>query len=329
MRFFMQNTSSSPYLPYVLTSRQMPSSSLEPHFFAEMEQWAQTRENLTWDQRGKTFLVSGLGHVVLVGLAVLIPYLAGLIELGEETTTPAVRVRFWVPGGEGLGGGGGGGGSGGQTETAYVRTMVESPLVVETHKSRDAPIAPRKPRLVFGQDLDVLDLPDDTEILLNSVFSPDATDFPGLSVVDSVDRGGIDQTVSAGMDGGLGGGTGTGVGIGEGWGVGEGRGGGYGGGNYQPGAYDIEPELVYKPPSPPYPQRAREKMITGEVILQILVKLDGSTEVLGVIKSLPFCVAAAQNNAQLWRWKPAMREGKPVEALGIIEVSFELFSQGS
>jgi outer membrane biosynthesis protein TonB len=68
-------------------------------------------------------------------------------------------------------------------------------------------------------------------------------------------------------------------------------------------------------------------MVSGEVILQVLVKLDGSTEVVGVIKSLPYCVDTARENPKLWRWKPALREGKPVEALGIITVTFDIFSQ--
>ena len=74
---------------------------------------------------------------------------------------------------------------------------------------------------------------------------------------------------------------------------------------------------------------AREKMVAGEVILQVLVRLDGSTEVVRVIKSLPYCVDAAKENARLWRWKPALKKGKPVEALGIITVTFDIFAQGN
>ena len=70
-------------------------------------------------------------------------------------------------------------------------------------------------------------------------------------------------------------------------------------------------------------------MVRGEVILQVLVKLDGSTEVVRVIKSLPYCVEAAKANARLWRWKPALKNGKPVEALGIITITFDIFSQSS
>jgi hypothetical protein len=62
------------------------------------------------------------------------------------------------------------------------------------------------------------------------------------------------------------------------------------------------------------------------VILQVLVRRDG--RVVRVIKSLPYCVDAAKENAQLWRWKPALKNGKPVEALGIITVTFDIFAQG-
>jgi protein TonB len=115
--------------------------------------------------------------------------------------------------------------------------------------------------------------------------------------------------------------------VGQGWGVGEGRGGGTGGGDFSPGAWDIEPVLIYQPDPPPYPSVAREKMVAGEVILQVLVRLDGSTEVVRVIKSLPYCVDAAKENSKLWRWKPALKDGKPVEAFGIISVTFDIFAQ--
>ena len=161
------------------------------------------------------------------------------------------------------------------------------------------------------------------DLLFEGIFSPDEQQFPGLSLTDSRDFGGLDTTVSAGTGAGIGGGDGTGVGVGEGFGVGPGRGGGFGGGDYSPGAWDIEPVLVFKPPDPEFPPTAREKMVRGEVIIQVLVKLDGSTEVVGVIKSLPYgCVESAKENAKLFRWKPALKEGKPVEAWGIITVEF-------
>ena len=63
------------------------------------------------------------------------------------------------------------------------------------------------------------------------------------------------------------------------------------------------------------------------MILRVLVKLDGSTEVVSVVKPLPHCVDAAVASAKRWRWKPALKGGKPVEAFGIITITFDLFAQ--
>ncbi len=104
-------------------------------------------------------------------------------------------------------------------------------------------------------------------------------------------------------------------------------GGGFGGGKYSPGGWDIDPVPVYEP-KPGYPPLASEKMIRGEVILEILVHKDGSTEVLRVLKSLPYgCVDAAIEAAERWRFKPALKKGLPVDAVGIITVEFDLLSR--
>ena len=68
-------------------------------------------------------------------------------------------------------------------------------------------------------------------------------------------------------------------------------------------------------------------MISGEVILSIKVLTDGTTEVLDAIKPLLHCTRTAMENARRWRWKPAERDGDPVEAIGIITVTFDIFNQ--
>ena len=301
----------------------------QPEFFEGMERLSEDGSlEQKWRQNRKWWASSGGLH-----LLVLLLMMAGPIAnwLWDDPYVPGdVVVRFYDPNGSGQGGGGGGGGSGGERITAFIpdRRDPEPELQIEEPEPRQAPVAPRKPRQLNFDDLDVPDLPDEMQRLFAGIFSPDEREFPGLSLTDSRDLGGLDTTPSAGTGGGIGGGDGTGVGEGEGWGVGPGRGGGFGGGDYSPGAWDIEPVLVFKPEQPPYPPTAREKMVSGEVILRVLVKLDGSTEVVSVIKSLPFgCVDAAKENARLWRWKPALREGKPVEAFGIITVKFDIFSQ--
>jgi hypothetical protein len=279
-------------------------------------------------ERRHARMVSAAAHLLII-----IFWIVGSPESwfgGAEDSPVSVKVRFYQLGGEGPGGGGGGGGSGGEKPTAYIPIrFVQSrpPDPTVPPEPRKAPLAPRKPRPLNFDDLTVPDLPSETRLLFEGVFSPDAVELPGLSATDGRDLGGLDTQKSAGSGGGIGGGTGTGVGTGEGWGVGPGRGGGFGGGDYAPGGWDIEPVPIFKPPDPAYPSIAREKMVAGEVILQVLVRLDGSTEVVGVLKSLPYCLDAAKENAKLWRWKPALKNGKPVEAFGIITVTFDIFAQ--
>ena len=302
--------------------------SPEPEFFRITEASEEARPTSETGDGARARVASILVHVLI--LAVMLfgttEWFSG--EFSDDSIAP--RVRFSIPGGEGPGGGGGGGGSGGKRPTAYIPTrLVEARPPVETPEPKRAPAAPRKPRALNFDDIEVPDVPTESTSLFEGVFSPDAVELPGLSMDDSRDWGGVDTEASSGTGGGIGGGKGSGVGVGEGWGVGPGRGGGFGGGDFSPGGWDIEPVPIYEPPSPPYPSVAREKMVHGEVILQVLVRLDGSTEVVRVIKSLPYCVDAAKENAKLWRWKPALKNGKPVEALGIITVTFDIFAQGN
>ena len=85
--------------------------------------------------------------------------------------------------------------------------------------------------------------------------------------------------------------------------------------------------LLYKPPDPDYPARARKEMISGEVILRIKVRTDGTTEVLDVVEPVLHLTETAKENARRWRWKPAEKDGEPIEANGIITVTFDISKQ--
>lgn len=87
--------------------------------------------------------------------------------------------------------------------------------------------------------------------------------------------------------------------------------------------WDTDPVVEHSPPEPPLPPEARAKQVSGRVLLDILVRRDGSTEVVKVLESLPYgCTEAAIENARQWRWKPALLEGQPVEATGTIWIRF-------
>lgn len=292
--------------------------------FIDMERLARGDHSAQGSGDRRPVLIASGFHLFILLLLVL-PISSWLFWGDDSPLIGEIRIRFPDPAGSGRGGGGGGGGSGGERMTAYIPTVLVPKPADPDEQPRLAAIAPRIPRPLNFDALRVPDLVDEPS-LLDSVYSPDAVVMPGLSLTNLRDHGGVDTERSSGTGRGVGGGEGTGVGTGEGWGVGPGRGGGFGGGDYSPGRFDMEPELVFKPPEPAYPPQALERQIYGEVILQILVRLDGSTEVLSVVKSLPYCVSAARENAKLWRWKPGLLEGKPVETVGIITVNFSRFA---
>jgi protein TonB len=94
----------------------------------------------------------------------------------------------------------------------------------------------------------------------------------------------------------------------------------------EPETYDVDPVPLARPNAPRYPARAREERVSGSVVLQVQVELDGSTTVLRAVDSLPFCMVPAIENAWGWRWKPALDDGKPVPAVGLITISFDLLA---
>ena len=77
-----------------------------------------------------------------------------------------------------------------------------------------------------------------------------------------------------GTGGGAGTGTGTGLGSGDGSGIGPGSGGGTGGGPYRPGS-GIEPPRLLREVKADYTEDARRRGVSGDVVLEIVVRRDG------------------------------------------------------
>ena len=79
-----------------------------------------------------------------------------------------------------------------------------------------------------------------------------------------------------GSGGGAGTGQGTGIGEGAGAGIGPGSGGGTGGGPYRPGSGITPPELL-REVKPEYTEDARRRGLDGDVVLEIVVRHDGTS----------------------------------------------------
>ncbi|SRR5579884_327695 len=127
-----------------------------------------------------------------------------------------------------------------------------------------------------------------------------------------------------GSGGGIGNGKGGGVGPGSGAGFGPGSGGGFGGGAYRIGGGVSAPVPIYQP-EPEYSEEARKAKWQGAVMLSLVVDETGKAVNIKVTKSLGLGLdQKAIEAVEKWRFKPGMKDGKPVPVMASVEVNFRL-----
>jgi protein TonB len=127
-----------------------------------------------------------------------------------------------------------------------------------------------------------------------------------------------------GVNGGVGSGQGTGNGEGLGSGIGDGEGGGTGGGPYRPGS-GIEPPRLLREVKAQYTEEARRRGLTGDVLLEIVVRRDGSVGDVRVLQGLGSGLDdRAITAVRQWRFDAARRKGVPVDVLVEVAVEFTL-----
>ena len=134
----------------------------------------------------------------------------------------------------------------------------------------------------------------------------------------------VPDSQGPGTGGGTGTGKGTGVGEGDGAGIGPGSGGGTGGGPYRPGSGITAPS-IQREVKPDYTEEGRRRNIEGDVVLEIVVRSDGS---VGNVKLLRGLGAGLDGRAidavRQWRFNPAHRYGTPVDVIVEVAVEFKL-----
>ncbi len=124
--------------------------------------------------------------------------------------------------------------------------------------------------------------------------------------------------------GGLGAGHGGGIGNGNGNGFGNGSGGGMGGGVYKIGGGVSAPALTLKV-EPEYSEEARKAKFQGTVMLEIVVDEHGMPRNIRVVRPLGLGLdEKAIEAVQKWRFRPGMKDGKPVATQAQVEVNFRL-----
>jgi TonB family protein len=215
----------------------------------------------------------------------------------------------------GPGGGGGGGGNKMKEPPRQAQLPGKDKITVPVEKppSLEAPQQPKNE----PNPVEQLNIP--AKMLASADTSlPGAIDAPqGLS--SSISQG-------SGSGGGAGTGSGTGIGPGTGSGLGPGIGGGTGGGVYRPGNGVVLPKLL-REVKPQYTSDAMRAKVQGTVLLECIVRPDGSVGDVQVLRSLDSTFGLDQEAikaAKQWRFAPGTRLGEPVSVVVTIELTFTL-----
>ena len=167
-------------------------------------------------------------------------------------------------------------------------------------------------------------VPDPKLPMVPSIIAPD--DVPNMQANnygDPLSHMGIPSN-GIGSGGGIGIGADGGVGSGRGGGVGPGAGGAFGGGVYRIGGGVSAPSVLSKV-EPEYSDEARKAKWQGTVVVSVIVDELGRPRNVRVQRSLGLGLdQKAVEAVSQWRFKPGLKDGKPVPVMATIEVNFRL-----
>ncbi len=292
-----------------------------PSLWSDQDQLVQDRAELR-TRRMESGVASLLIHVMLVSFFMYMAF-RKVDPPPEKDNVVYIPAPMNLPF-EGNGPNGGGGGGGGKNE----KTLPAPGRMPDTARVQFMPPDPGQPKPLVPSEspLDArptvqmpIDLPVDGSLPIGDMTGPPGSTSSG-----------------PGSGGGIGTGTGTGVGPGKGSGYGPGEGGGMGGGRgggigngvgpYVVGNGVTEPIPIYNP-RPNYTEEARKARMEGVLVLQAIIRRDGSVDSFKVIKGLGYGLDEISINtiATKWKFKPGTFKGAPVDVLANIEVTFRLY----
>jgi TonB family protein len=252
-------------------------------------------------------LLSLLLHLTLLLLA-LLPWAPGVQRLPAHQ----IDIALYLPGRLTLPASirdGGGGGGRRQPQPASVGRL---PRPADQQMTPPDPEPPRNP--------------DPTLVVEQTIVAPQLAGLPQLRLFSIGDPEGVWGPTSSGPGEccGIGSGKGHGVGEGDGPGYHEGKGGGSGGGGYIVEGAITSPVLVSEV-MPEYSEEARKARFEGTVVLDTVIREDGSVQVRRVMRSAGFGLDEKAIAAVLkWRFKPGKKDGAPVAVALNVEVRFNL-----
>jgi protein TonB len=277
----------------------------------------------------KPAVVSLVAHVALVTLAVWLS--SGRIETAplDDNVREDTHLVFLLS--PGPGGGGGGGGmreprrapkiarKGNARLQISVPPVSEKPVITAAHEDVQKP-TPAEP--VIQQPPEPAPDPVPAKVIVAPVETVAANNRDREGAIEHAVEG--PDSHGPGANGGVGSGRGTGNGEGPGSGIGDGEGGGIGGGPYRPGS-GIEPPRLIREIKARYTDEAQRRNITGDVLLEIVVRRDGSVGTVRVLQGLGSGLdERAVDAVRQWRFDPARRKGIPVDVLVEVAVEFML-----
>jgi periplasmic protein TonB len=249
--------------------------------------------------------------VHVAAIIVILGFGRSAAPAAATSTTPGPsRLVFLLD--PGPGGGGGGGGARTPRPATPMAEPARTPDVeavsVPATVSRPAPLPEPKPVPVEPLAAPVAPVAAATESRLGEIDAP--VRAPAESAGPGVDGAG------AGHDGGNGPGRGAGLGQGEGGGTGDGP--------YRPGS-GVEPPRLLREVKATYSEEARRASITGDVLMDVVIRADGAVASARVTRGLGFglderAVAAVRQ----WRFAPARRLGVPVDVAVEVAMEFNL-----
>lgn len=82
--------------------------------------------------------------------------------------------------------------------------------------------------------------------------------------------------------------------------------------------------LLVKRVQPSYPEKARQERVQGVVVLKILISRDGDVREVTVVSGDPLLAPEAIRVVKLWKYKPFLFHGYPVEVDTEVRVNFTL-----
>ena len=255
---------------------------------------------------GTSAVVNGglAAFLLLMGLRTVIPQPANL-----PTPHTIDLTEFRILAGQAAHGGGGGGAN-----------DLISPMAGRNPRFEQTPVMPPVVPVLNDPKLKIdpaIAVPPDVQL-------PDNPSLPNIGVHQSTNV----LLASGGPGSHLGIGTGTdggdGPGAGPGYGPGSDR--NFGGGPYRAGVGGVSNPIPLLTPEAEFSDEARRAKYEGAVMVTIIVDAKGVPQNPRIVRSIGMGLdEKALEAVRRYRFKPAMKDGKPVAVVMTVEVNFRLY----